>query len=373
MRNDLKIGMLVAASIVIVVVVYFVVTGGDGADTENAETDTREVSFDRTADEETSSDDGIMRLEDILNDDDELVRLDDEEDILGVGEIGNLDDEEEVVGDDDEDEIVGYGQGPIRLYGTDDDEEELEDVVTPPVGAMTDYVVKATDTGGFWDVSMVVYGSGKHWKLIEEANPDANTHALREGQIIKIPPLPTRAVTVERTGPALSEGTTADTRTYIVQADDTAGFWGISKKVYNGAGKYNRLIQEANPDVDSRTLRKGMKLIIPPLPVAEATPAGSGTTSGTTSTIDLPTGATTHTVVGGDSLWEIAKAYYGNGAFHYLIVEANPGVTATSPLQLKQVLIIPAKPASETVPAGSGGTGGSTPGVTRDPERPYFE
>jgi nucleoid-associated protein YgaU len=152
-----------------------------------------------------------------------------------------------------------------------------------PEGA-TRYTVTADDTAGYWGISNKTYGAGKHWRLIRDANPGIAPTALRAGMVLIIPPMPAapaeQVAAVEPPTPASGEDTlplatdatnTDIERIYYVQASDTGGFWGISKRVY-GAGKYHTLIQQANPGVDSRKLRAGMKLVIPPMG-NDATPA----------------------------------------------------------------------------------------------------
>lgn len=57
---------------------------------------------------------------------------------------------------------------------------------------------------------------------------------------------------------------------------------------------------------------------------------------------DAPTGGTTYTVVKGDSLWKIAKQFYGNGSQYTKIYNANTG-TLSDPNKIYpgQVLTIP--------------------------------
>ncbi|HNX26061.1 MAG TPA: LysM peptidoglycan-binding domain-containing protein [Phycisphaerae bacterium] len=47
------------------------------------------------------------------------------------------------------------------------------------------YIVRHDDT--FWSISRRVYGSGKYWKTIQDANPDVSPERLMVGQKIVIP------------------------------------------------------------------------------------------------------------------------------------------------------------------------------------------
>ena len=51
------------------------------------------------------------------------------------------------------------------------------------------YVVQKDDLG-FWTIAEKIYGDGKHWRLIADANPGVDVEKLRAGQKLKIPPLP---------------------------------------------------------------------------------------------------------------------------------------------------------------------------------------
>ena len=51
------------------------------------------------------------------------------------------------------------------------------------------YVVQKDDLG-FWMIAKKVYGHGKHWRLIADANPGVDVEKLSAGQKLKIPPLP---------------------------------------------------------------------------------------------------------------------------------------------------------------------------------------
>jgi nucleoid-associated protein YgaU len=51
------------------------------------------------------------------------------------------------------------------------------------------YVVKETDTAGFWGIAKSLYGSGKYWPEIAKANPTVQSGALRAGQKLLVPTL----------------------------------------------------------------------------------------------------------------------------------------------------------------------------------------
>jgi len=59
------------------------------------------------------------------------------------------------------------------------------EIVLSPSG-QRQYVVKKGDSG-FWAVSKAVYGNGKHWALIAEANPNADSNRLHPGDTLVIP------------------------------------------------------------------------------------------------------------------------------------------------------------------------------------------
>jgi len=153
----------------------------------------------------------------------------------------------------------------------------------------------------------------------------------------------TAARTARPANIALNTPGPAKTRTYIVRAGDN-GFWHIaSKKEVYSAGRYGYLIRKANPGVDTRRLRPGMKLAIPPLPAA---PARIATVVSTARTLALrPDGRTVHIVRENDKYWTLAVKYYGNGAHHDLIRRANPGLDPNN-LPIGKEIIIPKRPAA---------------------------
>jgi nucleoid-associated protein YgaU len=366
MRNDLKIGMLVVAAIVVIVVVYFVITSG-GDDPNNMVEETPSPTFIMSNNtEDTGPGTDVVEVAIVAgggaDDTDPFLDLDGLEPltddgttgVVGISPVTGVD----PIVDDRTNVIVLIDDGPV----TDD-----RTTVDPVTSVASIYTVTTDDTTGFWGIAEKNYGSGKYWPLIRDANPNANTRALRAGQKLNIPPLPVQQTTVTApAGPALSAGTTSDERTYTVQADDSAGYWGISKKVYNNQGKYYLLIQRANPGVDPLKLNAGDTLVIPALPTEQP----ASTTTGTLPAV--PTGAGTYTVTDDDTtgFWGIAEKQYGHGKFYYLIEQANRDVD-TANLRAGQVLVIPPKPAVDSTDDSSS----STPSTPSTPVtgRPVFE
>jgi nucleoid-associated protein YgaU len=246
---------------------------------------------------------------------------------------------------------------------------------TPAAGAESTYEVKKGDSG-FWAIAEKVYGDGKYWTLIAQANPGVESGSLAPGKKLKIPAKP--AAVAAETGRGAPGGVVAPAGPtpagapaggaavagkgeYIVKKGD-AGFWGIAQTVY-GNGKYWALIAKANPKVSSSGLKIGDKLIIPPKPESATTkPAAAGTAAkGAT----VPVGRETPIPVGKEApgtvtpvagpgqkvyvvdksdntgYWGIAKKVYGDGKHWEVIAKANPKVDATA-LHAGQELIIPA-------------------------------
>lgn len=155
-------------------------------------------------------------------------------------------------------------------------------------GGEREYVVKAGDSG-FWGIAQSLYGDGKHWPLIQSANPGVDPTALKIGSTLKIPPLPAGGTAASGTPSAPRRTPTAGQEIYKVAAGDS-GFWGIAVKKY-GDGTYYQAIARANPGVDPTRLRVGQELILPSKAEIDATisaarggsataSSGGGTVSG---------------------------------------------------------------------------------------------
>lgn len=236
------------------------------------------------------------------------------------------------------------------------------------------YTVRGGDNG-FSVVSIRVYNTPKHWKLIRDANPGILSTALRPGMVLKIPPPPSHDIAPEPVSPTHGKTLTNLTgqKVYVVSGNDTSGLWGISRKVYGqNMGHLYPLIQAANPKVDSTKLKPGMKLIIPPaqsvkLTIPVTNKPGKGVQPGQIVTIDSKR---YYIVRAGDAgFGYIAQKVYGSTRYAYLISEANPNAH-TATLMPRDKLLLPPKPAGE-IPGRP-----AEPRTKRsergNPRRPYF-
>ena len=191
------------------------------------------------------------------------------------------------------------------------------------------YTVQEGDLG-FWTISKKMYGSGEHWQLIRDANPGVDSSNLKVGLKLRIPPLRQK---IEPGAPVAVAAATGE-KPYTVQEGDN-GFWAIAQRVY-GDGSLWQVIARANPDVDSRRLRVGQKLVIPTKPMASSaalTHAGGILKVGYT--------LKKYVVQEGDAgFWAVSVKAYSTGRYWPVIAEANPGVEPTR-LKVGQELVVP--------------------------------
>ena len=135
--------------------------------------------------------------------------------------------------------------------------------VKPTTATGTSYDVKDNDS--YWSISASVYGNGKHWKRIADANPRFKDRGIHPGDTLTIPPRPAEPKVVPKTDPKAAPKVTTKppkdgSKLYEVQKGDTP--IGIAKRFYGDGQKYT-LLYEANPEIQ-RTLVAGKTIRIPP-------------------------------------------------------------------------------------------------------------
>ncbi len=444
MRTDVKIGIAAGLFVIVIAVIWFVVTGNGGAPQPTGDGDGYQASLDsgkkaggnrpgnpwkepyKVREPETtygqlpSGDDDAgrggddLRIESGRGDDDTAGGFTDREDPLGDDDgFGSTTDDGggATAGRDDTGTGDGGGfleggsedpYGPIDLTeggsgessdggftedgttgrgtaeGSGDGGEETAS--TGDTGEATTYTVKKGDNG-FWVIAEKVYGNGKHYTLIRDANPSVSSTALRPGQKIICPPLPKKSTTSGKYGKLLASAdhgkvvTTVTGKKYYVVQDGDRGFWDVAVAAY-GNGNDWKAIQAANPSVDTHSLKAGMKLLIPERDKKTST---GGTSSAAAKDhgklITSVTGNKYYVVKDGDrGFWDVAVAAWGNGSLWPAIQEANPTINPRT-LKPGMKIKVPAKPKASALPVVRGSspvrsTTGST--ASSDDERPDF-
>jgi len=127
------------------------------------------------------------------------------------------------------------------------------------------HIVHANET--LSGISKLVYGSSKHYKAIEAANPGLDPTKLRPGMVLKIPPLEQAKQTAKRQSADATSA--ADGKTYTVQQSDN--LYKITRKLYGNGDKQEALyeLNKATIGPDSTKLKPGMILKLPAAPAAQ--------------------------------------------------------------------------------------------------------
>jgi hypothetical protein len=180
-----------------------------------------------------------------------------------------------------------------------------------------------------------------------------DTRTLRDGQKILYPPL-----AEIRRDRRQARRTAAGEGEYVVTEDDTQGYWGIAKKVYDDASMWT-VIRDANPDVDPTALQPGQVLATPPAPPreagrGEARPPAAGAGEGNRGKVVFEGGRRMYVVAEGDAgFWTVADRAYGHGKHMEAVREANPDVDPRA-LQPGQRLFVPELTDAQRRGAGRG-------------------
>lgn len=124
----------------------------------------------------------------------------------------------------------------------------------------------------FVSIARAVYGDGRYYKAIEDANPNVDPGRLKPGMTIQLPPA-SQVKEARKSSKASGTGASssasplsADHKTYTVQKNDS--LYKIAKKVY-GSGTKSDDLYAANKQTigpDSTRLRIGMVLTLPEAP-----------------------------------------------------------------------------------------------------------
>lgn len=136
---------------------------------------------------------------------------------------------------------------------------------TSSVAAQT-YTVKSGDN--FWTIAQAVYGDGRHYTRIEQANPGVNSNRLRVGQELRLPAL-SESATAAPTTVSRSAGSSAlGARQYRVQQNDS--LHRIAQKLYGDGSRWEEIynLNRQAIGADPGKLKLDMVLQLPEEPSA---------------------------------------------------------------------------------------------------------
>jgi nucleoid-associated protein YgaU len=119
----------------------------------------------------------------------------------------------------------------------------------------------------FVSIARAVYGDGRYYQAIVDANPSVTPERLKPGMTIQLPPdSQVKESRKSSKAAAAASSSASDGKTYTVQKDDS--LYRIAKKLY-GNGEKSADLYEANKQVigpDSTRLKIGMVLTLPEAP-----------------------------------------------------------------------------------------------------------
>ena len=207
---------------------------------------------------------------------------------------------------------------------------------------MRTYIVQSGD--GLWIIAKKFYGHGKHWPVIERANPGVDRDNMTVGATINIPPLPaSRRVEVPRDDAAeRASAAPLGSTVYTVKKGENP--WTIARDHY-GSGSLFKLITDANPRIKAKSLQEGQQIVLPPKPAAAVRPAGAARAVGAVgggeiTPVEDASGRRHYRVKASDTLSTIAEEMYGSSRHWSVIREANPTANERR-LKIGSVLVIP--------------------------------
>ena len=141
---------------------------------------------------------------------------------------------------------------------------ERSTAATAPKESGRTHVVAQGET--FVSIARSVYGDGRYYQALVDANPTVSPEKLKPGMTITLPPDSQVKQSHKASKPAASSSTASDGKTYTVKSGDS--LYKIAKKLY-GNGEKSDDIYQANKQTigpDSTRLQVGMVLTLPEAP-----------------------------------------------------------------------------------------------------------
>lgn len=120
----------------------------------------------------------------------------------------------------------------------------------------------------FWTIAEAVYGDGRHFKAIEQANPGVNSSRLRIGQEIRLPALTDSTSSAQPLASRSTGNAAVGSRQYRVQQNDS--LHRIAQKLYNDGSRWEEIynLNRQAIGADPAKLKLNMVLELPEVPTA---------------------------------------------------------------------------------------------------------
>jgi nucleoid-associated protein YgaU len=231
---------------------------------------------------------------------------------------------------------------PVEVAGAEDATEDVKKCF---------YVIKEGES--FWTITKKLYGAGKYYASVVNANPDVAPKSVRAGQVIRVPIIegaPLREellATAEELAPRSRRSRIYLARDvlHVIRSGETLG--DIAQTYYKSAIKWRHILV-ANPSLDPKRLRAGKEITVPALTEVPGAPKLSKVSSPRRApkprTPKVYLAADVNIVIkAGDTLQEIAKKYYGKHHKwrHITSDPRNAGIDATR-LRPNDKIVVPA-------------------------------
>jgi nucleoid-associated protein YgaU len=138
--------------------------------------------------------------------------------------------------------------------------------VSAPLAPTRFYVVQEGDS--FFTISKRLFGTVRYFPDLQKANPDINPRRLRKGMAIAVPTItgasPRKELLVgeQAAKPKTPTVFLAQDKIHVIQPGEVLEE--ISYKYYGKRQKWRHIV-DANPGLNPRTIRPGMRIVIPAL------------------------------------------------------------------------------------------------------------
>jgi len=140
--------------------------------------------------------------------------------------------------------------------------------VSTPVPLVTDHYYEVQNGDSFFTISKKLFGTVRYFPDLQKANPDIDPRRLRAGMKIAVPTIAGASPRKELLKSA-EEATRREPRVFLAQdkihvVQPGEILESISFKYYGRRQKWRHIVR-ANPGLDPKSLRPGMRIVVPAL------------------------------------------------------------------------------------------------------------